>query len=109
MNKRKLNDYFLLICREEEDFNSARVSKSALKAVLPQIMAGELTAQQRKCLELRFCDALSQREIAQQLGLSQPTVRRHLKCAVKTVANRLGYCRSALSRANAAWQNYLAD
>lgn len=54
MNKRKLNDYFLLICREEEDFNSARVSKSALKAVLPQIMAGELTAQQRKCLELRF-------------------------------------------------------
>lgn len=107
MKKRNAADYFFVNCSpDNRDLNSNKATITALKAVLPQVIEHELTQQQRKCLELRFCELLSQSEIAEKLGLSQPTVSRHLKKAIRTVSNRLQYCKSALSRANAAWLKY---
>lgn len=110
MKRKRMSDYFLINCEPgESGFNCSRATKTALKEVLPQIIMHELTEQQRKCIELRFSDLLSQQEIAQRLNLSQPTVSRHLRRAMQTVSNRLGYCRSALSRANAEWLKYIAE
>lgn len=107
MKKRNVADYFFVNCSpDDSSFNSNKATITALKAVLPQVIEHELTQQQRKCLELRFCELMSQTEIAEKLGLSQPTVSRHLKKAMRTVSNRLHYCKSALSRANAAWIKY---
>lgn len=107
MRKRNMADYFFVNCSPDDgDFNCSRATITALKAVLPQVIEHELTGQQRKCLEMSFCELMSQQEIAEKLGLSQPTVSRHLKKAIRTVSNRLHYCKSALSRANAAWLKY---
>lgn len=56
--------------------NCSRATRSALKAVLPQVIRRELTPQQRRCLELRFGKMMSQQEIARELHVSQPTVSR---------------------------------
>lgn len=90
-----------------QQLNCSRATRSALKAVLPQVIRRELTPQQRRCLELRFGKMMSQQEIARELHVSQPTVSRHLKTALGTLSNRLYYCKSALSRANDSWIKYL--
>ncbi len=108
MNKRQFLDCFIADCEtDEKGFNCNKATISALKAVMPQVIQRELTEKQRRCLELRFGRLMSQQEIADELNLSQPTVSRHLKSAVSTLSNRLYYCKSALSRANASWLKYL--
>ncbi len=107
MKNKGIYDHLFNCFEREEDFNSSKVTVNALKAVLPQVVQSELTDRQRMCLQLRFEALMSQQEIAQRLGFSQPTVSRHLKKAVHTVSNRLRYCKSALGRANAEWLRYL--
>lgn len=108
MNKRPFRDNFFVNCEtDDKEFNCNKATISALREVMPQVIQRELTEKQRKCLELRFGELMSQREIAEKLDLSQPTVSRHLKSAMRTLSNRLYYCKSALSRANASWLKYL--
>lgn len=108
MKRRNLVDYlYTRFCSVEPELDTAGVKKAAMKAVLPEIIANELTERQRRCLSMRFSDRMTQEEIAEQLELSQPTVSRHIKKAVGTVANRLHYCMSALDRAGADWLKYL--
>ena len=46
-------------------------------------------------------------KIAEALGISQPTVCRHIELAKKIVNNRLSYCAEAVGRANKFWLNSL--
>lgn len=85
------------------DIDVAGVNRAALKSLLPEILENELTAAQRRCLDMRFSDMMTQQEIARELKISQPAVSRHIKKAEATVANRLHYCMSALNRAGAGW------
>ena len=77
--------------------NSATLN--AIKSVLPIIIRDELTDKQRICLKLHYWSKMSQKEIAQKLHLSQPTVSRHLACAKNVVNNKLRYCIFALNSA----------
>lgn len=61
----------------------------AVKKVLPKIMKENLTLIQYKCCEKYFFEQKTQKQIADELEISQPTVCRHLKGATKILLNRL--------------------
>ena len=87
------------------DLDSQKVSRSAISSVLPLILKNDLTDRQRDCLKMKYVDDLNQAEIAKRMGLSQPTVCRHIAIAKSIVNNRLSYCLVALNRANNMWIN----
>lgn len=89
-----------------EDIDSQAISRRAISSVLPLIIKNDLTERQRSCLKLKYVDNLRQEEIAKQLGLSQPTVCRHISIAKSIVNNRLSYCLVALNRANGLWRDW---
>ncbi len=91
----------------DEEMNSSRAGRMALCSVLTSIVKNELTAQQQKCLKMKYGDRLTQKEIAQRLHLSQPTVSRHIESAKKTVNNRLAYCLKTANKVNSAWNAYI--
>lgn len=88
------------------DLDSQKVSRSAISSVLPLILKNDLTDRQRDCLKMKYVDDLNQAEIAKRMGLSQPTVCRHIAIAKSIVNNRLSYCLVALNRANNMWINW---
>ena len=92
--------------RQEEDIDSQKISRSAISSVLPLILKNDLTPRQRDCLKMKYVDELNQAEIAKRLGLSQPTVCRHIALAKNIVNNRLSYCLVAINRANNMWINW---
>jgi DNA-directed RNA polymerase specialized sigma subunit len=71
--------------------NGNSVIWEACKKELPYIMDNELTTRQRDCLKCFLFDELKQKEIAEKLGISQPTVSRHLESATKILLDRLNY------------------
>ena len=89
------------------DISTQKIWRSSLCSVLPQITEKELTKRQRQCLEMNIIENMSQAEIADALGISQPTVCRHIELAKKTLNNRLGYCAEAVGSANNVWLNSL--
>lgn len=89
------------------DISSQKIWRSSLCSVLPQITEKDLTKRQKQCLEMKVIENMSQAEIAEALGISQPTVCRHIKIAKKIVNNRLSYCAEAVGRANKFWLNSL--
>lgn len=104
LNKRILHEYLIYSAgRGESDLAARAATRKALREVLPKIMENELSPRQKLCLEMRFSNMMTQREIARRLGLSQSTVSRHIKSAVSTVANRLEYCAAALRCSNELW------
>ena len=48
---------------------------------LTRAARGELTARQMECLRLRYGEGKGVKEIAEELGVTPPTVSRHLKKA----------------------------
>ncbi len=88
------------------DLDSQTVTKTAVSSVLPLILKNDLTERQRCCLKMKYSLKLNQEEIAKRLGLSQPTVCRHIATAKGIVNNRLSYCIVALHRANNMWINW---
>ena len=82
---------------ESDDFTLAK--RRAFALVLPEIMDNELTEIQAKCLKMKYVRKMTQAEIAETLGISQPTVSRHITVAKKTVNTVLKYCYAALSKA----------
>lgn len=71
--------------------NDNSIIWEACKKELPYIMDNELTKMQRDCVKGLFFDGLKQKEIAEKLGISQPTVCRHIQKATETLLNRLNY------------------
>ncbi len=88
---------------EPTDIDSQKISKAAVRSVLPIILKNDLTDRQSLCLNLRYVQGLSQTEIAKKLHLSQPTVSRHIACAKEIVNNRLSYCLAAINKTNSLW------
>lgn len=69
--------------------NSNSVIWESCKKVLPKIMKENLTLLQYKCCEKYYFEQKTQKQIADELEISQPTVCRHLKGATKILLNRL--------------------
>lgn len=88
---------------EYQDFNTEKVKQDALTSVLPLIIKDELTERQNICLRLFYIYGKNQKEIAKELGLSQPTVCRHIATAKAAVNKTLKYCMVAVANANDCW------
>ena len=101
-----IDSYYYGDDRISDDLDSQTVSKSAISSVLPLILKNDLTERQRACLKMKYVEELNQAEIAERLGLSQPTVCRHIAIAKSIVNNRLSYCLVVLNRANNMWINW---
>lgn len=90
---------------EDDGFDEQKVMIDSMKKVLPLILKNELTERQSLCMRLFYVHGKSQREIARQLGVSQPTVCRHIVTG-KAVTNKiLKYCTIAVTNANDCWIN----
>ncbi len=81
---------------DTDDVNAAK--RKALQLVLLKLMEEELTPRQRICFRYKYLDNLTQQEIAHLLGISQPTVCRHLGAAKRIMNDNLRYCYLALSK-----------
>ena len=88
---------------EPTEIDSQKISKAAVRSVLPIILKNDLTERQAVCLNLRYVQGMSQTEIAKKLHLSQPTVSRHICCAKEIVNHRLSYCLAAINKVNSLW------
>ncbi len=80
-----------------DDFNRAK--RTAFALILPKIMEGELTDRQRECIKMKYIRNMTQSEIADKLGISQPSVSRHIVSAKGIINDRLKYCYLALTKA----------
>lgn len=75
----------------DNEINDNSVIWKACKKELPNIMSKELTVMQYKCVQGIFYEGLNQVQVAQKLGISQPTASRHIKRAMEILLNRLNY------------------
>ncbi len=82
---------------DNEGYEKERATTKALTQIAPVIMKNELTQRQNICLRYKYINNKSQTEIAEMLGLSQPTVSRHINTAKDIVNSHLKYCYIALS------------
>lgn len=81
---------------------------------LPQMMApavravlqNELTPRQRECVYLVYFKNMSQRKAARLLGLSQPTVQRHLQKGLKKMHTILSYCADTAQKSEAYYKKF---
>lgn len=88
---------------EDDSADEQIILKKALSKVLPLIIERELTEKQSLCLRLFYVHGKSQKEIAAQLRLSQPTVSRHIAAAQRIVNKIAGYCLYSVKKANEQW------
>ncbi|MBQ9518142.1 MAG: sigma-70 family RNA polymerase sigma factor [Eubacterium sp.] len=82
---------------DNEEFNRAK--RKAFALILPKIMENELTERQRVCIKMKYIAHMTQKEIANKLGISQPSVSRHIISAKKIINGNLQYCCAALTKA----------
>lgn len=71
--------------------NSNTVVWESCKKILPKLIETELTPQQAAAVKASFFEGLKQKQIAERMGVSQPTVCRLLNLGIKTLLNRLSY------------------
>lgn len=88
---------------ENEGFDEQRILINAVSKTLGLIIKNELTPRQSMCLRMFYVFGKSQKEIARQLKLSQPTVSRHIKAAKDTVNRFLSYSFYSVKQANEQW------
>lgn len=84
---------------EDGGFDVERAEYKAFARLIPVIMENELTERQSVCLKYRYVYGKSQKEIAELLRLSQPTVSRHIQTAKAILNNELAYCYAAVRTA----------
>ncbi len=89
-----------------ENFNEQDTTVIAISKVLPLIASKELTKRQNECLTLHYTYGMTQREIADRLNLSQPTVAKHLNSGRKILSKFLSYCLFSVNQANEQWLKY---
>lgn len=92
------NYYFSQGIEYSDGYDVERARQKAFSAVLPLIFENELTQRQTLCLNYAYIQKKTQKEIAQILKLSQPTVSRHINTAKKIVNNELKYCYLAVMK-----------
>lgn len=80
------------LSRQERDTEYRRMVAALRKAV-----DGELTGRQRECVRLCYYDGLTARRAAEELGVTESTVCRHLKKARVRLARVLRYSFPRLS------------
>lgn len=83
--------FFVPVAFYDDPKNYNNIIWEACKKELPNIMACELTAQQRACVQGILFDGLNQVQVAEKLGISQPTASRHIKRGMEILLNRLNY------------------
>lgn len=81
-----------------DGYDIERARQKAISVVLPLIFKNELTPKQTMCLNYAYIHHKSQKEIADILKISQPTVSRHIHSAKKIVNNELKYCYLAVMK-----------
>lgn len=91
--------YYYNMLSQMGDSNDMAIAKNkAFSVVIPIIIENELTERQSICFKYRYIDNKTQKEIADLLKLSQPTVSRHINTAKEIVNSKLKYCYIALTK-----------
>ena len=93
-----VNNYYYNIGDKYSDEDKSRAKQKAVGTVLPIIMENELTKKQSVCLRYKYINGKTQKEIANLMKLSQPTVSRHINAAKEILNNSLKYCYIALEK-----------
>lgn len=86
-----------------DSFDEQKIMLSALKSVFALIIERELTQKQSLCLKMYCVEHMSQRQIAELMKLSQPTVSRHITSAKAIINKYLNYCYYSLKKSNEQW------
>ncbi len=81
----------LLGQRDGEEQSTNQNQLQAAKRVLRAALLRELTDRQRECVRCYYYEGLTQEQTARQLGISKPTVCRHLQKARKRLREILEY------------------
>ena len=68
--------------RDDEN-GEAGSERAEMKRLLANAMNRVLTQRQRKCLTMYYFENKKMKEIGEELGLSRPTVSKHIKAAKK--------------------------
>lgn len=68
-------------------FSSSKVAKAALRVALER----DLTPRQRECVELYYFQGLTMEQTGERLGISKPTVHRHIKKAKARLERALAF------------------
>lgn len=68
-----------------------------MRGTLKRAMEGELTERQRDCLRLRYFEQKSVQEVAEIIGVTPPTVSKHLKKARERLRRVMEYSFSRLN------------
>lgn len=68
-----------------------------MRGTLKRAMEGELTERQRDCIQLRYFEQKSVQEVAEAMGITPPTVSKHLKKARARLHKVMGYSFSRLN------------
>lgn len=71
---------------DEEDGERRRLLLALRRAV-----EGELTERQKDCVRLRYLEGKSLKQTADELGVTPPTVSKHLKKARSRLGRVIGY------------------
>lgn len=79
--------------REENFIHYTRI----VGKLIPIIVENELTTQQKRVFNLHFREYKTQIQISDALGISQPTVSRHLNASIENVNSVLQYVIPAIS------------
>lgn len=69
-----------------------QAQRKAFASIIPLIINNELSERQSICFRYKYISGMSQREIANALKLSQPTVSRHINSAKDIINSSLKYC-----------------
>lgn len=93
-----VSNYYYNIGDKYSDEDKSRAKQKAVGTVLPLIMENELTKKQSVCLRYKYINGKTQKEIANLMKLSQPTVSRHINAAKEILNNSLKYCYIALEK-----------
>ena len=87
---------------------NASAKRKAFSVVLPKMIENKLTDKQSVCFRFKYLNNMTQCEIAERLGISQPTVSRHINAAKDILNDSLKYCYVACEMAiREVEQNYL--
>lgn len=79
--------------KDEHDPERERMLKT-----LRSVMDGELTERQKECIRLCFFEGKSMKETAELLGVTPPTVSKHVKKACERIGRVMGYSFPRLRR-----------